>query len=225
MIRQHQFDKVEMVQIVAARHSDAALEQMVGHAEAILQKLELPYRVMARCAPATWASARRRPTTWRCGCRRRTPTARSARAATASPSRRGACRRASSNAQGKTEFVHTLNGSGLAVGRTLVAVLENHQQADGSIRVPAALRPYLGPGCRVDDIVGLPMRPSAAFCSKWSRQGGGLCKPGFANRLICETLPNANQLGSKRETVESNLHTGLCVSALLARHTCSRYAL
>jgi hypothetical protein len=93
MIRQHQFDKVEMVQITHPDQSYAALEQMVGHAEAILQKLELPYRVV-RCAPATWASAPPRPTTWRSGCRRRTPTARSARAATARPSRRGACRRA-----------------------------------------------------------------------------------------------------------------------------------
>jgi seryl-tRNA synthetase len=116
---------------------------MVGHAEAILQKLELPYRVVLLCTgDMGFGSAR--PTTSRSGCRRRTPTARSARAATARPSRRGACRRAYRNAQGKPEFVHTLNGSGLAVGRALVAVLENHQQADGSIRVPAALRPYLG---------------------------------------------------------------------------------
>ena len=143
MIRQHQFDKVEMVQVVQAEHSPAALEAMVGHAEAILQKLALPYRVMLLCggdmgfaavktydlevwlpAQATYREisscsncgdfqARRMQTRYR-------------------------------NTQGKTELVHTLNGSGLAVGRALVAVLENHQQADGSIRIPAALQPYLG---------------------------------------------------------------------------------
>ena len=143
MIRQHQFDKVEMVQVVMPEHSEATLEQMVGHAEAILRKLELPYRVVAlssgdlgfaacktydlevwipaqntyreisSCSNCDAFQARRMQARWR-------------------------------NSQGKTEFVHTLNGSGLAVGRALVAVLENHQQADGSIRVPAALRPYQG---------------------------------------------------------------------------------
>ncbi|MBI5258537.1 MAG: serine--tRNA ligase [Burkholderiales bacterium] len=143
MIRQHQFDKVEMVQVVQPEHSPAALEQMVGHAEAILQKLELPYRVvllstgdMGFAAVKTydlevWLPAQ---DTYReisscsdCG---------------AFQARRMQARYR--NAQGKTELVHTLNGSGLAVGRTLVAVLENHQQVDGSIRVPSALRPYLG---------------------------------------------------------------------------------
>jgi seryl-tRNA synthetase len=142
MIRQHQFDKVEMVQITHPEQSEAALDQMVGHAEAILQKLELPYRVvllstgdMGFGAVKTydlevWLPAQN---TYReisscsnCG---------------AFQARRMQAR--VRNAQGKTEFVHTLNGSGLAVGRTLVAVLENHQQADGSIKVPAALRPYL----------------------------------------------------------------------------------
>ena len=143
MIRQHQFDKVEMVQITQPEHSYAALEQMVGHAEAVLQQLELPYRVVllstgdmgfgatktydlevwlpaqntyreiSSCSNCEAFQARRMQTRWR-------------------------------NAQGKTELVHTLNGSGLAVGRAMVAVLENHQQADGSIAVPAALRPYLG---------------------------------------------------------------------------------
>jgi seryl-tRNA synthetase len=143
MIRQHQFDKVEMVQITHPEKSYEALEQMVGHAEAILQKLELPYRVVllstgdmgfgasktydlevwlpaqntyreiSSCSNCEAFQARRMQTRFR-------------------------------NAQGKNELVHTLNGSGLAVGRTLVAVLENHQQADGSIAVPAALRPYLG---------------------------------------------------------------------------------
>jgi len=143
MIRQHQFDKVEMVQITHPEKSYEALEQMVGHAEATLQERELPYRVVllstgdmgfgasktydlevwlpaqntyreiSSCSNCEAFQARRMQTRFR-------------------------------NAQGKNELVHTLNGSGLAVGRTLVAVLENHQQADGSIAVPAALRPYLG---------------------------------------------------------------------------------
>ena len=142
MIRQHQFDKVEMVQVVAPEHSEATLEAMVGHAEAILQKLELPYRVVLLASGdlgfgasktydlEVWLPAQH---TYReisscsnCG---------------AFQARRMQAR--FRNAQGKTEYVHTLNGSGLAVGRALVAVLENHQQADGSIHVPAALRPYL----------------------------------------------------------------------------------
>ncbi|MBK1614563.1 serine--tRNA ligase [Rubrivivax gelatinosus] len=143
MIRQHQFDKVEMVQIVRPEDSDAALEQMVGHAEAILQKLELPYRVITLCTGdmgfgsaktydlEVWLPAQ---DTYR--------EISSCSNCEAFQARRMQAR--FRNAQGKTEFVHTLNGSGLAVGRTLVAVLENHQQADGSIRVPAALQPYLG---------------------------------------------------------------------------------
>jgi seryl-tRNA synthetase len=143
MIRQHQFDKVEMVQVVHPEQSDAALEQMVGHAEAILQKLELPYRVITLCTGdmghgaektydlEVWLPAqdtfREISSCSNCG---------------AYQARRMQAR--FRNAAGKTEFVHTLNGSGLAVGRTLVAVLENHQQADGSVRIPAALRPYLG---------------------------------------------------------------------------------
>jgi seryl-tRNA synthetase len=143
MIRQHQFDKVEMVQIVQPEHSDAALEQMVGHAEAILQKLELPYRVVTLCTGdmgfgatktydlEVWLPAQN---TYR--------EISSCSNCDAFQARRMQTRfRAAS---GKMEFVHTLNGSGLAVGRAMVAVLENHQQADGSIRVPALLRPYLG---------------------------------------------------------------------------------
>jgi seryl-tRNA synthetase len=143
MIRQHQFDKVEMVQIVAPDQAESALEQMVGHAEAVLQKLELPYRVLLLCtgdmgfgAARTYdlevwlpaqATYREISSCSNCG---------------AFQARRMQAR--FRNAQGKTEYVHTLNGSGLAVGRALVAVLENHQQADGSIRVPTALRHYLG---------------------------------------------------------------------------------
>ena len=143
MIRQHQFDKVEMVQVTHPEQSYAALEQMVGHAEAILQKLELPYRVVALSTGdmgfgaaktydlEVWLPAQ---DTYR--------EISSCSNCEAFQARRMQAR--FRNAQGKVEFVHTLNGSGLAVGRTLVAVLENHQQADGSIRVPAALRPYIG---------------------------------------------------------------------------------
>jgi seryl-tRNA synthetase len=143
MIRQHQFDKVEMVQVTTPEQSYEALEQMVGHAEAVLQKLELPYRVMSLCTGdmgfgaaktydlEVWLPAQN---TYR--------EISSVSNCEAFQSRRMQAR--FKNVQGKNELVHTLNGSGLAVGRALVAVLENHQQADGSIRVPAALRPYLG---------------------------------------------------------------------------------
>jgi seryl-tRNA synthetase len=140
---QHQFDKVEMVQITHPERSFEALEQMVGHAEAILQKLELPYRVvllstgdMGFGAAKTydlevWVPAQ--------GTYREISSVSNCEAFQA---RRMQTR--FKNAQGRNEFVHTLNGSGLAVGRTLVAVLENFQNADGSIAIPAALRPYLG---------------------------------------------------------------------------------
>ena len=143
MIRQHQFDKVEMVQIAHPEHSYAALEEMVGHAEAVLQALELPYRVMALCTGdmgfgsaktydlEVWLPAQ---DTYR--------EISSCSNCEAFQARRMQAR--FRNAQGKPELVHTLNGSGVAVGRAMVAVLENHQQADGSIAVPAALRPYLG---------------------------------------------------------------------------------
>jgi seryl-tRNA synthetase len=143
MIRQHQFDKVEMVQITRPEDSDAALEAMVGHAEAILQKLELPYRVVTLCSGDMGFGAARTydlevwlpaQDTYR--------EISSCSNCEAFQARRMQTRYR--NPQGKPELVHTLNGSGLAVGRALVAVLENHQQADGSIRVPAALRPYLG---------------------------------------------------------------------------------
>lgn len=143
LIRQHQFDKVEMVRIELPENSMAALEEMTGHAEAVLQKLGLPYRTVLLCSGdmgfgstktydlEVWLPAQ---DTFR---------------EISSCSNMGAfqARRMQArfkNAQGKNEFVHTLNGSGLAVGRTLVAVLENYQNADGSITVPEALRPYLG---------------------------------------------------------------------------------
>ncbi|MCC7286305.1 MAG: serine--tRNA ligase [Burkholderiaceae bacterium] len=143
MIRQHQFDKVEMVQVVHPDASAAALDEMVSHAEHVLQALELPYRVVLLCGgDMGFAAAKTYDLeVWLPG--------------------QGAYREISScsnceafqarrmqarfrNAQGKTEFVHTLNGSGLAVGRALIAVVENHQRADGSIALPAALRPYFG---------------------------------------------------------------------------------
>ncbi len=143
MIRQHQFDKVEMVQIVHPDKSYEALEDMTRHAEAILQKLGLPYRVMALCTGdmgfgatktydlEVWLPAQN---TYR--------EISSVSNCEAFQARRLQARY--KNAQGKNELVHTLNGSGLAVGRTLVAVLENYQNADGSITVPELLRPYMG---------------------------------------------------------------------------------
>ena len=149
MIRQHQFDKVEMVQVVSPERSYEALDEMVGHAEAILRRLELPYRVMLLCTGdmgfgasktfdlEVWLPAQNayREISSVSNCE-------------AFQARRMQAR--FRNAQGKPELVHTLNGSGLAVGRTLVAVLENFQQADGSVVVPAALRPYMGGVSRLE---------------------------------------------------------------------------
>jgi seryl-tRNA synthetase len=143
MIRQHQFDKVEMVQIVHPEKSYEALEEMTGHAEAVLQALGLPYRVMLLCTGdmgfgstktydlEVWLPAQNayREISSVSNCE-------------AFQARRLQAR--FKNAQGKNEFVHTLNGSGLAVGRTLVAVLENYQREDGSVDVPVALQPYMG---------------------------------------------------------------------------------
>ena len=143
LIRQHQFDKVEMVQIVHPDKSYEALEEMTRHAENILQKLGLPYRVMSLCSGdmgfgaaktydlEVWLPAQN---TYR--------EISSVSNCEAFQSRRLQAR--FKNAQGKNELVHTLNGSGLAVGRTLVAVLENYQNADGSVTVPPALRPWMG---------------------------------------------------------------------------------
>ena len=143
LIRQHQFDKVEMVQIVHPEKSYEALEEMTRHAEAVLQKLGLPYRVMSLCTGdmgfgaaktydlEVWIPAQN---TYR--------EISSVSNCEAFQARRLQAR--FKNAQGKNELLHTLNGSGLAVGRALVAVLENYQQADGSVEVPEVLRPYLG---------------------------------------------------------------------------------
>ena len=143
MIRQHQFDKVEMVQVVEPSTSYDALEQMVGHAEAILQKLELPYRVITLCTGDMGFSAAKTYDieVW-------LPAQNTFREiSSCSNCEAFQARRMQARykyAQGKNALVHTLNGSGLAVGRTLVAVLENCQQADGSIRIPKALVPYMG---------------------------------------------------------------------------------
>jgi seryl-tRNA synthetase len=143
MIRQHQFDKVELVQIVHPEQSYAALESLLGHAETILQKLGLPYRVVKLCSGdmgfsaamtydiEVWLPAQN---TYR-------------EISSCSNFESFQARRMQArfrNAQGKPELLHTLNGSGLAVGRTLVAILENYQQADGSVKVPEVLRPYMG---------------------------------------------------------------------------------
>ena len=143
MIRQHQFDKVEMVQIVHPEKSYEALEEMTGHAEAILQKLGLPYRVMSLCTGDMGFGATKTydREVW-------VPAQGTYREISSVSNCEGfQARRLQArfkNAQGKNELVHTLNGSGLAVGRALVAVLENNQNADGSVTVPEALRPYMG---------------------------------------------------------------------------------
>jgi seryl-tRNA synthetase len=143
MIRQHQFDKVELVQIVHPEKSYEGLEELLGHAETILQKLGLPYRVVKLCTGdmgfsaaltydiEVWLPAQN---TYR--------EISSCSNFEAFQARRMQAR--FRNAQGKPELLHTLNGSGLAVGRTLVAVLENYQQADGSVVIPEVLRPYMG---------------------------------------------------------------------------------
>ena len=143
MIRQHQFEKVEMVQIVHPEKSYEALEEMRGHAEKILQSLELPYRVVALCTGDIGFGAAKTYDleVW-------VPSQNTYREISslsnceAFQAQRMQAR--FRNESGKPELVHTLNGSGLAVGRALVAVLENHQQADGSIKIPAVLQPYMG---------------------------------------------------------------------------------
>ena len=146
MIRQHQFEKVEMVQIVHPEKSYETLEEMRGHAEKILQMLELPYRVVALCTGDIGFGAAKTYDleVW-------VPSQNTYREISSvsnceafQAQRMQARFKNSRNESGKPELVHTLNGSGLAVGRTLVALLENHQQADGSIHIPTALQPYMG---------------------------------------------------------------------------------
>ncbi|MDD2900656.1 MAG: serine--tRNA ligase, partial [Desulfuromonadaceae bacterium] len=144
LIRQHQFNKVELVTFVHPAESEAALEQLTGHAERILQLLELPYRVMALCSGDIGFSACKTYDleVW-------LPGQNAYREISSCSSfgdfqaRRGGIRFREDD-KSKPEFVHTLNGSGLAVGRTLVAILENCQQPDGSVVIPKALRPYMG---------------------------------------------------------------------------------
>ena len=143
MIRQHQFDKVEMVQITHPDKSYEALEEMTRHAETVLQQLGLPYRVMALCTgDMGFGSAKTYDLEVWLPAQKTFREISSVSNCEAFQARRLQAR--FKNAQGKNELVHTLNGSGLAVGRTLVAVLENYQQADGSVTVPEVLRPYLG---------------------------------------------------------------------------------
>ena len=142
MIRQHQFDKVELVQIVAPDASYAALEALTGHAETILQKLELPYRTVTLCTGDMGAGAAKTYDieVWLPGQNAYREISSCSNFETYQARRLHARFR---NDRNKTELVHTLNGSGLAVGRTLVAVLENGQNADGSVTIPEQLRPYM----------------------------------------------------------------------------------
>lgn len=143
MIRQHQFDKVEMVQVVHPEQSYAALEEMVGQAEFILQSLGLPYRVMSLCTGDMGFGAAKTYDleVWLPAQNTYREISSLSNTESFQARRMGARFR---NAQNKPELLHTLNGSGLAVGRTLVAVLENFQQADGSVVIPEVLRPYMG---------------------------------------------------------------------------------
>ena len=144
LIRQHQFDKVEMVQLVKPEDSFKALDELTGHAEAILEKLELPYRTMALCSGDVGFSATKTfdLEVWL--------PAQNTYREISSCSNMGAFQarrmqaRFRSNESNKPELLHTLNGSGLAVGRTLVAILENYQQEDGSVNIPTALQSYMG---------------------------------------------------------------------------------
>jgi seryl-tRNA synthetase len=144
LIRQHQFNKVELVKFVHPSESDAALETLTGHAEKVLQLLEIPYRVMALCSgDIGFSSAKTYDIeVWLPGqsCYREI----SSCSTFGDFQARRASIRFREDEKGKPEFVHTLNGSGLAVGRTLVAVLENYQQEDGSVLVPSVLLPYMG---------------------------------------------------------------------------------
>jgi seryl-tRNA synthetase len=144
MIRQHQFEKVELVQLVEPATSYQALEELTGHAEAVLKRLELPYRVVALCAGDMGFSAAKTydlevwlPSQ---GTYREISSCSNFEAFQA----RRMLARHRNRETGKPELLHTLNGSGLAVGRTLIAIMENYQDADGGIRVPAALQPYMG---------------------------------------------------------------------------------
>jgi seryl-tRNA synthetase len=149
MIRQHQFDKVEMVQVVHPDRSYEALEELTGHAETILQRLGLAYRVVTLCTgDIGFAAAKTYDLeVWLPGQNAYREISSCSNVESFQARRMQARFR---NAQGKPEFVHTLNGSGLAVGRTLVAVMENYQREDGSVDIPAVLQPYLGGRTRLE---------------------------------------------------------------------------
>ena len=144
LIRQHQFDKVEMVQLVKPEHSMAALDELTGHAEVILEKLELPYRTMVLCSGDVGFSAMKTfdLEVWLPAQETYREISSCSNMGTFQARRMQA--RFRSSETNKPELLHSLNGSGLAVGRTLVAVLENYQQADGSINIPTALQSYMG---------------------------------------------------------------------------------
>ena len=148
MIRQHQFDKVEIVQVVQPENSYDTLEQLTAHAETILKRLELPYRTMALCTGDMGFSAAKTYDleVWLPGQNAYREIS-SCSNFEAFQARRMRARYKGD--KGKNELVHTLNGSGLAVGRTLVAILENYQDADGSVVIPSALRPYMGGASRI----------------------------------------------------------------------------
>jgi seryl-tRNA synthetase len=144
MIRQHQFEKVELVQLVAAEDSAQALEELTGHAERILQILGLPYRVVALCAGDVGFGAAKTYDleVWLPGQQKYREIS-SCSNCTDFQARRMQARRRNPDT-GKPELIHTLNGSGVAAGRALIAIMENYQRADGSIGVPEALQPYMG---------------------------------------------------------------------------------
>jgi seryl-tRNA synthetase len=143
MIRQHQFDKVELVQIVKPEDSYQALEELTSHAEAVLQALELPYRVVSLCAgDVGFSSAKTYDLEVWLPSQQRYREISSCSNCEAFQARRLQARWRNP-ATGKPEPVHTLNGSGVAVGRAMVAILENFQQADGSVTLPSVLLPYM----------------------------------------------------------------------------------
>ena len=150
MIRQHQFEKVEMVQIVPADKSYAALEELTAHAELVLQKLELPYRVVSLCAgDIGFAAAKTYDIeVWLPGQDKYREISSCSNCLDFQARRMGA--RWRNPETGKPELVHTLNGSGVAVGRALVAVMENYQREDGGIVVPEVLQSYMGGLERID---------------------------------------------------------------------------
>jgi seryl-tRNA synthetase len=144
MLRQHQFEKVELVHVVRPEHSYDTLEELIGHAETVLQRLSLPYRVVTLCTGDMGAAAAKTYDieVWLPGQNRYREISSCSNCESFQARRMMA--RFRNPDTGKPEFVHTLNGSGLAVGRTLIAVMENNQRQDGSIEVPEALRPYMG---------------------------------------------------------------------------------